>query len=175
MQKLGAFIIRRSKLSLWGFIALILFSTIWGFQAFAGLKAGGYDDPGSDSARVVEILTDDFKQAIPEVIIIADFADGADQPASAITGKNLTNKLESYAGVESVSSYYSLGSPVSLRSDDGNAVYFFVDLNDDVKQVEVGGKIADELNGTFESAKLYVAGFAPINAAINGTATATRP
>jgi hypothetical protein len=33
MQKLGAFIIRRSKLSLWGFIALILFSTIWGFQA----------------------------------------------------------------------------------------------------------------------------------------------
>ena len=168
MQKLGAFIIRRSKLSLWGFIALILFSTIWGFQAFAGLKAGGYDDPGSDSARVVEILTDDFKQAIPEVIIIADFADGADQPASAITGKNLTNKLESYAGVESVSSYYSLGSPVSLRSDDGNAVYFFVDLNDDVKQVEVGGKIADELNGTFESAKLYVAGYAPINAAING-------
>ena len=168
MQKLGAFIIRRSKLSLWGFIALILFSTIWGFQAFAGLKAGGYDDPGSDSARVVEILTDDFKQAIPEVIIIADFADGADQPASAITGKNLTTKLESYAGVESVSSYYSLGSPVSLRSDDGNAVYFFVDLNDDVKQVEVGGKIADELNGTFESAKLYVAGYAPINAAING-------
>jgi RND superfamily putative drug exporter len=168
MQKLGAFIIRRSKLSLWGFIALILFSTIWGFQAFAGLKAGGYDDPGSDSARVVEILTDDFKQAIPEVIIIADFADGADQPASAITGKNLTTKLESYAGVESVTSYYSLGSPVSLRSDDGNAVYFFVDLNDDVKQVAVGGKIADELNGTFESAKLYVAGYAPINAAING-------
>jgi putative drug exporter of the RND superfamily len=168
MQKLGAFIIGRSKLALWGFIALVLFSTIWGFQAFAGLKAGGYDDPGSDSARVVEILTDDFKQAIPEVIIIADFADGADQPASAITGKNLTSKLESYEGVETVTSYYSLGSPVSLRSDDGNAVYFFVDLNDEAKQVEVGAKIADELTGSFESAKLYVAGYAPINAAING-------
>jgi RND superfamily putative drug exporter len=168
MQKLGAFIIGRSKLALWGFIALILFSTIWGFQSFAGLKAGGYDDPGSDSARVVEILTDDFKQAIPEVIIIADFADGADQPASAITGKNLTSLLEGYEGVETVTSYFSLGSPVSLRSDDGNAVYFFVDLNDDAKQVEVGAKIADELTGSFESAKLYVAGYAPINAAING-------
>ena len=84
MQKLGAFIIGRSKLALWGFIALILFSTIWGFQAFSGLKAGGYDDPGSDSARVVEILTDDFKQAIPEVIIIADFADGADLPGASV-------------------------------------------------------------------------------------------
>ena len=135
MQKLGAFIIGRSKLALWGFIALILFSTIWGFQAFSGLKAGGYDDPGSDSARVVEILTDDFKQAIPEVIIIADFADGADLPASANSGKRLTETLEGYEGVETVTSYYSLGSPVSLRSDDGNAVYFFVDLNDDAKQV----------------------------------------
>jgi RND superfamily putative drug exporter len=168
MQKLGAFVIRRSKLALWGFVALILFSTIWGFQAFGGLKAGGYDDPGSDSARVVEILTDDFKQAIPEVIIIADFADGADLPASANTGKNLTALLEDYEGVESVSSYFSLGSPVSLRSDDGNAVYFFVDLNDEIKQVEVGGKLADELNGTFERATLFVAGYAPINAAING-------
>lgn len=168
MQKLGAFIIGRSKLALWGFIALILFSTIWGFQAFAGLKAGGYDDPGSDSARVVEILTDDFKQAIPEVIIIADFADGADQPASAITGKRLTDKLKGYEGVETVTSYYSLGSPVSLRSDDGNAVYFFVDLNDEAKQVEIGAKIADELTGSFDGAKLYVAGYAPINAAING-------
>jgi RND superfamily putative drug exporter len=168
MQKLGAFIIRRSKLALWGFIALILFSTIWGFQAFSGLKAGGYDDPGSDSARVVEILTDDFKQAIPEVIIIADFADGADLPASANTGKRLTETLKGYEGVETVTSYYSLGSPVSLRSDDGNAVYFFVDLNDEVKQVEVGAKISEELTGAFDSAELYVAGYAPINAAING-------
>ena len=61
MKKLGAFIVRRSKFSLWGFIALILISTFWGFQAFGSLKAGGYDDPGSDSARVVNILRDDFK------------------------------------------------------------------------------------------------------------------
>ncbi|MEY3845858.1 MAG: hypothetical protein RJA66_125 [Actinomycetota bacterium] len=168
MQKLGNFIVRRSKLSLWGFIALILFSTIWGFQAFGGLKAGGYDDPGSDSARVIEILTDDFKLAQPEIVILADFADGADQPASAITGKHLTEKLDSYAGVKTVSSYYSLGSPVSLRSDDGNAVYFFVDLEDDAKQSAIGGQMTKELTGDFEGAKIYVAGYAAITSAING-------
>jgi putative drug exporter of the RND superfamily len=168
MKKLGAFVVRRSKLSLWGFIALILLSTVWGFQAFGGLKAGGYDDPGSDSAKVVSILTDEFKQAQPEVVIIADFADGADQPASAITGKNLTEKLNAYSGVASVSSYYSLGSPVSLRSDDGKAVYFFVDLNDDANQSAVGGKISDELTGDFEGAKIYVAGYAAVTHAING-------
>ncbi|MCX8530701.1 MAG: hypothetical protein ORN27_11655, partial [Rhodoluna sp.] len=137
MKKLGAFIVRKSKLSLWGFIALILLSTVWGFQAFGSLKAGGYDDPGSDSARVVNILRDDFKQAQPEIIILADFAVGADQPASATTGQHLVDELKQIDGVEKVTSYYSLGSPVSLRSDDGKAVYFFVDVNDSVNQASV--------------------------------------
>jgi RND superfamily putative drug exporter len=167
MKKLGAFIVRRSKLSLWGFIALILLSTVWGFQAFGGLKAGGYDDPGSESAKVVTILKDEFKQVQPEVVILADFPDGADQPASAIAGKNLTEKLKSYAGVATVTSYYSLGSPVSLRSDDGKAVYFFVDLKDDANQAELGGQISDELTGNFQGANIYVAGYAAITHSIN--------
>ena len=168
MKKLGAFIVRRSKLSLWGFIALILLSTVWGFQAFGSLKAGGYDDPGSDSARVVNILRDDFKQAQPEIIILADFADGADQPASATTGKHLVDELKQISGVEKVTSYYTLGSPVSLRSDDGKAVYFFVDLNDSVNQASVAGKIADQYTGKYEGAKLYVAGYAAMAHSING-------
>jgi putative drug exporter of the RND superfamily len=168
MKKLGTFIVRRSKLSLWGFIALILLSTVWGFQAFGGLKAGGYDDPGSDSARVVNILRDDFKQAQPEIIILADFADGADQPASATTGQHLVDELKQIDGVEKVTSYYTLGSPVSLRSDDGKAVYFFVDLNDSVNQASVAGKIADQYTGKYEGAKLYVAGYAAMAHSING-------
>jgi RND superfamily putative drug exporter len=168
MKRLGNLAVNHSKLSLWGFTALILISTIWGFQAFGALKAGGYDDPGSDSARVVTILTDDFKQAQPEVIILADFAEGADQPASAITGKHLVADLEDYAGVAKVTSYYSLGSPVSLRSDDGKAVYFFVDLKDDAAQSDIAGKIADDLTGQYEGAKIYVAGYAAISHSING-------
>jgi RND superfamily putative drug exporter len=168
MKKLGAFIVRRSKLSLWGFIALILISTVWGFQAFGGLKAGGYDDPGSDSARVVNILRDDFKQAQPEIIILADFAHGADQPASATTGKHLVDELKQISGVVKVTSYFTLGSPVSLRSDDGKAVYFFVDLNDSVNQASVAGKIADQYTGKYEGAKLYVAGYAAMAHSING-------
>ena len=167
MKRLGNLAVGHSKLALWGFVALILLSTVWGFQAFAGLKAGGYDDPGSDSARVVNILKDEFKQSQPEVVILADFADGADQPASAITGKHLTEELRAYSGVEKVTSYYSLGSPVSLRSDDGKAVYFFVDLNDKSNQADIAGKIADELSGKYEGATIYVAGYASMAHSIN--------
>jgi RND superfamily putative drug exporter len=168
MKRLGNLTVNHSKFALWGFIGLILLSTVWGFQSFSGLKAGGYDDPGSDSAKVVTILTDDFKQAQPEVVMLVDFPNGADVPASAAIGKDLTDKLKSYNGVASVSSYYSLGSPVSLRSDDGKAVYFFVDLKDDANQSTLGGQISDELTGNFEGAKVYVAGYAAITHAING-------
>ena len=167
MKRLGNLAVNHSKLSLWGFIALILLSTIGGFQAFGNLKAGGYDDPGSDSARVVTILKDEFKQNQPEVVILADFADGADMPASAITGKHLVADLESYAGVQKVTSYYTLGSPVSLRSNDGKAVYFFVDLKDDAAWADIAGKMADDLTGQYEGAKIYVAGYGAMAHSIN--------
>ncbi len=169
MKKLGNFIVKRSKLSLWGFIGLILISTVWGFQAFGGLKAGGYDDPGSDSARVINILRDDFHQSQPEVVIVADFADGADQPASAITGKHLVAELTQIDGVKKVTSYYSLGSPVSLRSDDGKAVYFFADLKDSGAQPDIAGKISKQFTGKYEGAQVYVAGWAAMAHSINGT------
>ena len=83
MQKLGAFIIGRSKLALWGFIALILFSTIWGFQAFSGLKAGGYDDPGSDSARVVELLREGVVERLCVAAVVAVAGPGVEQGVAA--------------------------------------------------------------------------------------------
>ena len=39
MKRLGNLAVGHSKLALWGFVALILLSTVWNFQAFAGLKA----------------------------------------------------------------------------------------------------------------------------------------
>ena len=57
MKRLGKFLVANSKKSLFGFIAVILLSSFWGFQSFGFLKAGGYDDPGSDSASVANILT----------------------------------------------------------------------------------------------------------------------
>ncbi len=124
MKRLGKFLVRNSKKSLFGFIALILLSSFWGFQSFGELKSGGYDDPGSNSARVVELLREEFDQSTAEVVLLIDFAAGADAASSKETAQNLTTDLESVEGVESVTSYYSLGSPASLRSDDGKAVMF---------------------------------------------------
>jgi putative drug exporter of the RND superfamily len=167
MNRLGSFLVRHSKLALFGFISLILLSSVWGFQSFGQLKAGGYENPYSDSTKVMDILTETYEESTPEVVIVVDFEAGVDAESSATSTNNLVEELRDVSGVDSVDSYYSLGRPASLISDDGNATYVFVDVKDDVTQATVAAGIADQFSGQYETAQVYVAGFATVTASIN--------
>jgi RND superfamily putative drug exporter len=169
MRPLSNFVIARSKLSLFGFIGLILLSLIGGVQAFGNLSGGGYSNPGSDSAKVADILVKDFKLNEPEVVLIADMGRSVDDPESAKTAGLVTKALEKVEGVDSVSSYYSKGSPSELRSTDGKATYFFVDLDPEVSMTEVSGVIQDKLTGKNYGATLYVVGVGAVTSEVNHT------
>ena len=169
MRPLSNFVIRHSKLSLFGFIGLILLSLIGGVQAFGKLSGGGYGDPGADSARVASILVEDFNQNDPEVVLIADMGRSVDDQQSAENANRITTALEAVDGVQTVSSYYSLGSPVSLKSKDGMATYFFVQLEPDVSIPGVAGVIQDDFSGNNYGATLYVAGLGAVTSEINHT------
>jgi len=160
-------VVRHKKSAFFSFIALILLSTVWGFQSFGNLKAGGYDDPTSTSARVTKLLEKEFNTETPNIVLIADMPTYVDSTASKKIGDDLTSKLKSVAGVSEVTSYYSLGNPPALRSDDGKAIYFFVKADKNAVETKVGKTISDEFTGSFENAKIYVAGFAAISSSIN--------
>jgi RND superfamily putative drug exporter len=169
MNRWAEFIVRHKKSALFSFIAVILLSSVLGFQSFDLLKAGGYEDPNSDSARVIKLLDQKFDVQTPEVVLIADMPSQVDTNESKQIAVNLRNDLKVMSGVAKVTSYYTLGSPPSLRSTDGKAAYFFVKVKDNVVQATVGKQIADKFTGKFEGAKIYVAGFAAISAEINTT------
>jgi RND superfamily putative drug exporter len=169
MRPLTNFVIARSKLSLFGFIGLILLSLIGGVQAFGNLSGGGSNDPGSDSAKVADILVTDFNLNEPEVVLIADMGRSVDDPESAEVADRVTYALEQVEGVDSVSSYYSLGSPATLRSTDGEATYFFVELDPNVSMTEVSGVIQDQFTGDNYGATLYVVGVGAVTSEINHT------
>jgi len=168
MKLLTRFVVQRSKLAFYGVLVLIALSAFGGLQAFAALKGGGYDDPGSDSAKVLNLLRENYNQSVPEVVIIADFSQGADAASSLKTADNLSKELSDVTGVVGVSSYFSLNRPPSLKSADEKAVYFFVDLDDKAKQSKIASTIQDKFTGKYQTANLYVAGFAPITAELNG-------
>jgi RND superfamily putative drug exporter len=169
MKRWAEIVVRRKRSSLYGFVAVVLLSSIFGFQSFGLLKAGGYDNPNSDSARVFELLESKFDTQTPEVVLIADMPTLVDTTDSRTIGRDLLNELKQIDGVDTVTSYYTLGTPPSLRSTDGKAAYFFVKLSDDSAQSDVGKKISDEFTGEYNGAKIYVAGFAAISSEINST------
>ena len=176
MRSLGKFVTSHSKWVLFGFAALILASTFWGFQSFGGLKAGGYDDPGADSARVTKVMKTQFSQTIAELIVIADFKDDVEAPASVTTSNQLVSYLKSVDGVVGIASYYSSSPhPPALRSVDGKAAYFFVDLvNDEKRQAKIAQGIMDHFDSSvsgstgYQNAKIYIAGWSAVTSEING-------
>ena len=167
MKKLAAFVTSKSKSVLFGYIALIAISSIWGFQAFTGLKGGGYDDPNSNSARVSELLAEEFDSRSPDVVGIIDFASPADDTSNKLLTGQLVDELATLDGVDKVTSYYTLGQPESLKSDDGKAVYFFVNLTEESSHAKVAAAIADGYSGAYGSAKVYIAGFAAVTSELN--------
>jgi len=167
MRPLSNFVIRHSKLSLFGFIALVLLSLIGGLQAFGNLSSGGSNDPNSDSQKVAEILVKDFKQNDPQLVLIADMGRSVDDPQSVENATLITDSLRGVAGVDRVSSYYSLGSPATLRSTDGMATYFFVNLKDSASLTEVSTKIQNDFTGNHFGATIYVAGLGAVSSEIN--------
>ncbi|MCF8529093.1 MAG: MMPL family transporter [Aquiluna sp.] len=175
MRRLGTLIVRHSKITLFGFVALIALSSIWGFQSFGNLKGGGYDNPNADSAAVGELLTSEFGVDPAEVIILVDLPQEADatdangMPVSFELVQNLNDELAAIEGVKGVLNYYTLGSPPSLRSTDGKAIYVFVDLENDIKQAPVVATIVDDFTGDYQGAQVHVAGFGAITKAINET------
>ena len=167
MRPLSNFVIRHSKLSLFGFIGIVLLSLFGGFQAFGNLSSGGSNDPNSDSQKVAEILVKDFKQNDPQLVLIADMGRSVDDAQSVENATLLTDSLKAVVGVDRVSSYYSLGSPATLRSTDGMATYFFVNLKASASLAEVSTKIQNDFTGNHFGATLYVAGLGAVSGEIN--------
>ena len=169
MKSVAKLVVGRSKTVLFGFLALILLSTIWGFQSFSALKSGGYDDPGSDSAVVTRTLQTTFKEAQPDIVMVVDFKNLADDADSVKIGQALRKSISAEAGVKRVTSYYTLQSPASLRSIDGKAVYFFAYFDKDAKSNEVAKNLIEKYDGYFHGARGHVLGWAATGYTINSS------
>lgn len=167
MKRLAKLVTTRSKSVLFGFIALVALSTIFGIQSFGALKGGGYEDPTSDSARVTTLLSTEFKIDQPELVAIIDFGRSADDPLSATVATAFTDRLLEYEAVDEVSSYYTNGKAPSLKSTDGTAVYFFVNLDDKSNQAKVATAMQDEFGGGFNGASVYLAGMVAVTSELN--------
>jgi RND superfamily putative drug exporter len=121
LQRIGRFVIRRRKLVLVGAALAFVLSGAYGGPVSEHLSSGGFDDPASESFKADEALLDAFGTATPNLLLLVTAPDGdVDAPEVAAAGQALTEELAGEADLANVVSYWSLGSPPPLRSDEGD-------------------------------------------------------
>lgn len=119
--RLGRFAVRRRRAVLIGTALFIIVAAVLGSQTFARLKSAGFQDPGAQSTTAENTLKNVFGAGDPNVVALAAVSAGSvDDPAAAAAGRQLTERLSAIPHVADVSSYWSLGSPPTLRSRDGS-------------------------------------------------------
>ena len=169
MNALANLVVKRSKWVLFGFIALIVASSFWGLQSFGNLKSGGYDNPGAESGVVARALETNFHQHSPDVVLVVDFPGLVDEQASIGVANKLTTDLKANSNVTAVTSYFSLHHPAALKSTDGRAAYFFVNVGSKEPAAATAKQLQADLAGWYHGAKIYLGGPAAVNSAINGS------
>ena len=169
-ERLGAAVYRRRRLVFIAALIGIVFLAVFGFRVLPKLDSGGFNDPGSDSAAVTQILQTEFDSPDADLVVALKGAVPADDPSFAAMGKSLTTKLAAIGGVKRVTSYWLTPSP-SLTSSDVNGAVLLVtyepsstvaasDITDEVKHVVA----AVDLGAT----QVYLGGSSVVSQAITG-------
>jgi len=98
---------------------------ILGFDVARFLSVGGFVASSSDYEVGRRVLTDELQGGTPNFVVLVT-VNGAEPRMSAVdgdevraTGVALTNELAGQPGVLRAFSYWTLGQPSPLRSDDG--------------------------------------------------------
>ena len=171
MRRLAGFIVRfRVLVLVAGLIGFVLAGAFGGGVA-SSLSNGGFEDPGAESATAAEVLETEFGVRDPAVVMIVTAADGViDGPAATEAGLALTAELAAEDGVASASSYWTLGSPPSLRSLDGSRALVFAAVDGDQSEVLArSGEIAEHFRGDHGAVSVEVGGEGPLFAEVQET------
>jgi RND superfamily putative drug exporter len=168
-EKLGLLIVTRKKFIFTLFIALILAAGAIGSSVFGKLDSGGYSDPKSDSAKVFEYLTDEFKVKDPAVVLVVETKNGIISPEASASATRLESQIKLEPGVESTLSFWSSGGAPSLKSSDGNSAFLFIySQSTDWDEVQnLGKRMQEKYEGNYETLRVYASGTGVFAHAIN--------
>jgi RND superfamily putative drug exporter len=158
--RLGQLTVRRRRPVLVLTFLLVVVAGGVGGGIFDRLVNGGFADPGSESARAADVLEDEFGAGAPNVVLLVTATDGdVDAPAVAAVGQELTEELAAYPRADDVVSYWSLGSPPPLRSEDGTEAIVVGRLAGEQDEWQ---DVADGLAAEFEGER------GPVTVAVGG-------
>ena len=144
---LGRSTYRRRRAVLAAGVAFLLLAGVWGTGVFGKLVGGGFEDPGSESARATEALVEAFGRDAADVVVLYSSADRTvDDPTFRRDVEAVLGDLPE-GSVTSASTFWSTGAP-SFVSEDRSSTFVVLGLpGDDDEALEAAyGVVADRLD-----------------------------
>jgi len=171
-ERLGHFIVRRSKAVLIIFTLTILVAGGVGSLAFGKLDSGGYSDLSSESSQAATYLTEKFGVVEPVAVLVVDTGNKTvDDPEITQAAIALEKKIAQVPGISKTLSFWSTGGAPSMKATDGKAAFLFVYANlkpNDFDQLgKIGAQIQKEFDGANGILTVYASGSGVITYAIN--------
>ena len=111
-------------------VLVFIAAAIFGVPVAKSLSPGGFQDPGSESARAIHVLTDQFGQSGQQMLVLVTSPDGAQSEQARKVGTDLVDKLQRSPLVYNVSSPWTAPAQASadLTSRDGKSGLVVVNL-----------------------------------------------
>lgn len=129
----------------------------------ANLKAGGFDDTGSESATAARYLETHFPRSQPNLVVLVTDPAGADSADAKEAGAKVLDGLRATHGVSVITSYYEQPVP-DLQSKDRTAGLTIARvMGDEDTRSDTAEKVYDTIAGSTGSAKVTVGGITHIN------------
>jgi putative drug exporter of the RND superfamily len=82
-------------------------AAIFGLPVAKSLSAGGFQDPESESAHAIQLLTDKFGQSDQQLVILVTAPGGAQSDQARRVGTDIVDQVKRSAGVYNVSSAWT--------------------------------------------------------------------
>ncbi|NUR28184.1 MAG: MMPL family transporter [Catenulispora sp.] len=134
LGRIGRLAVRRPRAVLVSASVVLIAMVALGIGAFGVLKAGGFDDTGSQSWRARQAIQNEFGGEANLVLVVRARSGGVDEGAAAQAGRDLTRRLTADPGLAKVISYFRTADP-ALRSTDGRSAMVLAHVLGDDKQI----------------------------------------
>lgn len=104
-------------------VFVFIAAAVFGVPVADSLSPGGFQDPRSESARAIEVLTDKFGQSGQKMLIVVTAAAGADSPPAREVGTDIVEVLRRSPLVYNVTSPWTVPptAAADLLSTDGKS------------------------------------------------------
>jgi putative drug exporter of the RND superfamily len=166
--------LNRPRATIAMFLILLIIAGVVGSGVFGRLQSQGYTVPGSDSDLAAQRIINDFGAEEPFAVLIVDTEAGVDDPATARRAAAIVDEVAAEDEVTSVASYWTSGTPDSLRSNDGRAglILVYSSTIDDADIDALGKRFTVQYNRDIvgsggDALTVYAGGWAAISHAIN--------